>query len=121
MKVRLIDANSLVKNMTYYLYQETPQAGEVLDIIEKEPSVLEMVVKKQEDLTLPPLAQPVVCDATVEDPQAMMKSLENYTKRLAMDAGMYIICEMAKRWLETLGGKDNGDEVSENETLCEDQ
>lgn len=45
---------------------------------------------------------PIVCAATIDDVDQLMKSLDDFYKKRAEDMDIWIVCEMAKRWIESL-------------------
>ena len=72
--------------------------------MKKEEAIQKAIEKTQNGCDL--LFYPVVCESTVIDGvEEMSSALDNYQKKLAEHTDMWIICEMAKRWLEYLRDK----------------
>ena len=71
---------------------------------------MRMVNRKQKEFKDPylsPIPAPPICEATVIDgSEEINKALDKYMKKLENDADMYVICEMAKRWIESIQRKE---------------
>lgn len=72
--------------------------------MKKEEAIQKAIEKAQNECDL--LFYPVVCEANVIDgAEEISSAVDNYQKKLAEHTDMWIICEMAKRWLEYLRDK----------------
>lgn len=85
-------------------------AGWLQELKERREAEMRMVNRKQKEFIDPylsPIPAPPICEATAIDGiEEIKKGLDNYSKKLANDADMYIICEMAKRWIESIQRKE---------------
>lgn len=80
--------------------------------MKKEEAIQKAIKKIQNECDL--LYYPVVCEGTVIDGvEEMSSALDNYQKKLAEHTDMWIICEMAKRWLEYLRDKKKSKQTTE--------
>lgn len=110
-RISISNAECLEKDGCLISASEARQLASWLqELKERREAEMRMVNRKQKEFKDPylsPIPAPPICEATVIDgSEEINKALDKYMKKLENDADMYVICEMAKRWIESIQRKE---------------